>query len=120
MLLLFVLTYEYCMSFLTNDEYNMIVLFATVSDNKYRILKNGGVHAILQAMTTFIDDEYLQLNGLKLLCNIVESGWYSFISISDKYYTYIAKLNVILSILRLFFLSYVLFHSFLICFYFCI
>ena len=47
-----------------------------VSDNKFRILKNGGVHAVLNAMTNFMDAESLQLNALKVLCNLVESGIY--------------------------------------------
>ncbi|XP_060604392.1 uncharacterized protein LOC132757202, partial [Ruditapes philippinarum] len=48
-------------------------LSANVPDNKFRILKNGGVHAVLQAMTNNREDEPLQLNALKLLCNLIES-----------------------------------------------
>ncbi|KAL4229590.1 hypothetical protein ACF0H5_012628 [Mactra antiquata] len=48
-------------------------LSADVPDNKYRILKNGGVHAVLVAMTTFREDEQIQLNALKVLCNLIES-----------------------------------------------
>lgn len=48
-------------------------LSADVADNKFRILKNGAVHAVLQSMMNNRDDETLQLNALKLLCNLVES-----------------------------------------------
>ena len=43
-------------------------------DNKFRILKNGGVAAILAAMRTYKTEEQLQANGLKALCNLLESG----------------------------------------------
>ena len=45
-----------------------------MSDNKFRILKNGAVAAILNAMKNFSNDEQLLLNGLKALCNLLESG----------------------------------------------
>ncbi|XP_053408727.1 uncharacterized protein LOC123559383 isoform X2 [Mercenaria mercenaria] len=48
-------------------------LSADAADNKFRILKNGGVHAVLQSMANNRDDENLQLNALKLLCNLIES-----------------------------------------------
>ena len=47
--------------------------FSTVPDNKFRILKNGGVAAILAAMRTYKTEEQLQANGLKALCNLLES-----------------------------------------------
>lgn len=45
-----------------------------VADNKFRILKNGAIAAVLNAMRTFSNDEHLQANGLKTLCNLLESG----------------------------------------------
>ena len=51
-----------------------LVSLPLVPDNKFRILKNGGVHAALKAMTSFRDDEAINLNALKLLCNLQESG----------------------------------------------
>ena len=45
-----------------------------MADNKFRILKNGGVNAVLQAMKNWMEDENIQLNALKLLCNLMESG----------------------------------------------
>ncbi|XP_052258678.1 uncharacterized protein LOC127863298 isoform X2 [Dreissena polymorpha] len=46
---------------------------AEEADNKFRILKNGGVHAALHAMKKFKDDESINLNALKLFCNLIES-----------------------------------------------
>ncbi|XP_052807121.1 uncharacterized protein LOC128236279 [Mya arenaria] len=46
---------------------------AKVADNKFRILKNGGVHAALRAMAAFKEDKTITLNALKLLCNLQES-----------------------------------------------
>lgn len=44
------------------------------SDNKFRILKNGGVHAVLVAMSAFPDEQSVNLNALKVLSNLLESG----------------------------------------------
>ena len=48
--------------------------FAIGSDNKFRILKNGGVHAVLVAMSGFPDEESVNINALKVLSNLLESG----------------------------------------------
>ena len=84
---------------LYTDRLNIIAIFAclliseyiclrfifyilAVADNKFRILKNGAIAAILNSMRLFSSDEQLQVNGLKALCNLLESGE---LSIHHKY-----------------------------------
>lgn len=58
-------------SFFVEIIYHVLIIG---SDNKFRILKNGGVHAVLVAMSAFPEDEGVNLNALKVLSNLLESG----------------------------------------------
>ena len=63
---------HFAISFNLRDPMTLRLLL--VSDNKFRILKNGAIAAVLNAMKSFSNDEHLQANGLKTLCNLLESG----------------------------------------------